>query len=214
MLDLKQFAQSTLKNETATDEEKKAARKAIRRINAQTALAQGRPKRPQRRDYENDAEHEQALKDFRSVLDKAAVVREASNILDDPDASVYMRRKARETLYGPDPGSAEPVKTAESKTPDTNQRSRLTSAESAEEQARAQAFLDALDAESVAVPARPAPQSVTPKPPIAPPVDPRFYCEQCRVPFKVCGCDQVICSLCLHPQSNCFPPCQNSRRRF
>jgi hypothetical protein len=83
-----------------------------------------------------------------------------------------MRRKARETLYGPDPGSAEPVKTAESKTPDTNQRSRLTSAESAEEQARAQAFLDALDAESVAVPARPAPQSVTPKPPIAPPVDP------------------------------------------
>jgi hypothetical protein len=76
------------------------------------------------------------------------------------------------------------------------------------------AFLNALDDASCDVPARPAPQLVTPKAPIAPSTDPALFCEHCGVALRICGCDKVMCSLCLHPQSNCFPPCQNARRRF
>jgi len=212
--DVKQIARSTVTDPTSTTEEKAAARKAISRINNQAEITKGRPKRPKRKDYESEEAHQLALREFRSVLDHAAVVREASRVLDDPDASVYMRRKARETLYGPDPEPAETVKTVDSQGPEKAPRSRLTTAEAAEEQARARAFLNALDAESVAVPARPVPQNVTPKTPVAPPIDPSLYCEHCGVAFRVCGCDKVMCSLCLRPQSNCYPPCQNSRRRF
>jgi hypothetical protein len=211
--ELKKFSQTTLKSETATAEEKKAARKAIRRINAQTALAQGRPKRPQRRDYESDEEHQLALRDFRSFLDKAAVVREASKILDDPESSVYMRRKARETLYGPDP--AEPVKTPDSQTPEKPPRSRLSPNELSEEQARAKAFLDSIGTDFIRddAPTRPVPQSVATKPPVTPPLDPALFCERCRVPFKVCGCDKLTCPICWHPKANCYAPCPNARVR-
>jgi hypothetical protein len=143
------------------------------------------------------------------------VVREASRILDSPDSSVYLRRKARETLYGPDPDPAEPVKTAESQAPEKTRRSRLSTTELAEEQARAQAFLDAIGTDLIRddAPAKPAPQLVTPKPPIAPPIDPALFCEQCRVPFTVCGCDKLTCPLCWHPKASYFPPCPNSKRR-
>jgi hypothetical protein len=74
------------------------------------------------------------------------------------------------------------------------------------------AFLNGLDDESVKV-TTPAPQPVIPKTPIAPPIDPSLFCEQCRVPFKVCGCNTVTCNLCLRSKSSCFPPCPNSKRR-
>jgi hypothetical protein len=213
---LQQLAKSTLKDETATDIDKAAAKKAISRINNQAEITKGRPKRPKRKDYESDEAHNQALFEFRSFLDRGAVVREASKVLDDPASSVYLRRKARETLYGPDPEPAEPIKTAESEVPGKPPRSRLSTTELAEEQELAQAFLDSIGTDSIRddAPVRPVPQSATPKASTAPPINPRLYCEQCRVPFKVCGCDKVMCSLCLRPQSDCFPPCQNSRRRF
>jgi hypothetical protein len=210
---LKQFAKSTLKS-AATDEDKAAAKKAVRRINAYTEIAKGRPKRPKRKDYDSDEAHNKALFEFRSLLDKAAVVREASKILDDPNSSVYLRRKARETLYGPDPEPAESVKTTESQVPEKPSRSRLGANELAEEQARAQTFLDSIGQPDVQphvdVPAPAVQEHVPPKP--SP--QPERWCPVHAVSLDVCRCDvHETCELCLCPRSRCYFPCQNAGPR-
>ena len=92
--ELKQFAKTTLKDETATDADKAAAKKAISRINNQAKITKGRPKRPKRTDYDSENAFQLALREFRKLLDQAAIEREAGRVLDDPNASVLRRRKA------------------------------------------------------------------------------------------------------------------------
>jgi hypothetical protein len=127
--ELQELAKSKLKDE-----------KAISRINNQVKITKNTPKRPKRKDYgESEEAFQSALREFRCVLDRNALVRECSRVLDDPNASVLRRRNARELLYGKDP---EPVKIAESQSPEKPPRSRLSSAELVEERSRAEAFLD------------------------------------------------------------------------
>ena len=107
--------------DAATDVDNK---KAISRINNQAKITKGRPKRPKRKDYESEEAYQVELRNFRNILDRAAIEREAGRVLDDPNASVLRRRNARELLYGKDP---EPVKVAESQSPEKSPRSRLSS---------------------------------------------------------------------------------------
>ena len=241
--ELEQFAKDTLKN-AATGVEKAAAKKAIRRLDAlkeNKADIESCGKKPTRKHFTNDADYRAALTAYWDALDRRAVRKQAEQILNDRDSSPLSRHNARkriEALDGPSPSEIE----VDEKKPSTNTSPTREDfgfqsgfdwtefvASGGEERFQAAlakwretapppdpkiaAFLNALDEESVNV-TRPAPQSVAHTTPIAPTVDPRFYCEECRVPFKVCGCDRVMCSLCLRPQSDCFPPCQNARRRF
>jgi hypothetical protein len=238
--DVKQIALAVVKDPTSSPMEKRSARQAITRINSTLAHREKLGRKPSRKNFSSDAEYYEAVEAHRAVLDRIAIEKECGRVLDSRDSSPLQRHNARkklEALNGPPPPDESDVK----KTSDVPRREDFGwsgcggedwtefVASGGEEKFQAAlakwretapppdpkvaAFLDGLDEGSVNV-TRPAPQSVAPKTPITPPVDPRFYCEQCRVPFKVCGCDQVICSLCLHPQSSCFPPCQNSRRRF
>jgi hypothetical protein len=240
--DVKQIARSTVTDPTSTTEEKAAARKAINRISRQATITKGRPKRPKRRDYESDEAHNRALFEFRAVLDSIAIEKECGRVLDSRDSSPLQRHNARkklESLNGPPPPDVQPDEKKDSK---CNFPTRedfgfesgedwpefVASGKEAEFQAALDrwrqtahppsnptiaAFLNALDDESVAVHAIPAPQNVAPKAPTEPPTYPALFCEQCRVPFKVCGCNAVACNLCLRPQSDCYPPCPNSKRR-
>jgi hypothetical protein len=179
--------------------------------NNQAKVTKGRPKRPKRKDYESEEAFQLALRDFRNILDRAAIEREAGRVLDDRNASVLRRRNARELLYGKDP---EPVKVAESQSPEKSPRSRLSSAELVEERSRAEAFLDfigkhGIPAESPRRQPEP-PSKVEPRPT---PVDPALYCEFCRVPFSICGCNATTCPLCLRLKANCYAPCPAARIR-
>jgi hypothetical protein len=198
--ELQELAKSKLKDE-----------EAISRINNHAKITKGRPKRPKRKDYgESEEAFQLALREFYSVLDRNALVRECSRVLDDPNASVLRRRNARELLYGKDP---EPVKVAESQSPEKPPRSRLSSAELVEEHARAQAFLDSIgkpDIQPLEVPAPKAQEYV----PLKPTPKPERWCHVHAVILDVCRCDaNETCPLCLNPRSRCFFPCQNARRQ-
>jgi hypothetical protein len=144
--EVKKFALDVVKDPSATDADKTAAKKAIRRIAERTERIKGLPKRPKRKEYESEEAHQVALREFRNILDRAAIEREASKILDDPTSSVYLRRRARETLYGPDPEpNPEPVKVVENQSPDKPLRSHnLTENDLAENRSRVQEFLDSI----------------------------------------------------------------------
>jgi hypothetical protein len=241
--DVKQVAIDVVRDPTSSPTDKRSAREAITRINSTVAHQAKIGRKPARKNFSSDDEYRDAVEAHRSVLDRLAIEKECGRVLDSRESTPLQRHNARkklESLNGPPP-DVQPASDEKKDSRDTFPTREgfgfksaldwpefLTSGKEAEFQAalakwretapplsdpKIAAFLDGLDDESVKI-TKPAPQSVVHKSPIAPPVDPRFYCEQCRVPFKVCGCDQVICSLCLHPQSNCFPPCQNSRRRF
>lgn len=238
--DLKQFAQTTLKD-AASPVDRAAAKKAIRRL---AALKENQKelescgKKPTRKHFANDADYRAALNAHWDLLDARAVRKQAEKILNDTDSTPLARHNARkrlELLDGPPPPDDEPTTKKDSKCFPTREDfgflngldwpEFVASGKEAKFQVALEtwrknappldpkiaAFLNALDDESFEVPAR-APQNATPKPPIAPPIDTSLFCDQCRVPFTVCGCDKVMCSLCLRPQSNCYPPCQNSRR--
>jgi hypothetical protein len=179
--------------------------------NNQAKVTKGRPKRPKRKDYESEEAFQLALRDFRNILDRAAIEREAGRVLDDRNASVLRRRNARELLYGKDP---EPVKVAESQSPEKPPRSRLSSAELVEERSRAEAFLDFIGKHGI--PAEAPKHELEPKrvePPKPAVGRPELFCEHCRVSLKICGCDVIACPLCWHTKSSCYPPCPNSRRK-
>jgi hypothetical protein len=179
--------------------------------NNQAKVTKGRPKRPKRKDYESEEAFQLALREFRNTLDQAAIEREAGRVLDDPNASVLRRRNARELLYGKDP---EPVKVAESQSPEKPPRSRLSSAELVEERSRAEAFLDFIGKHGI--PAEAPKHELEPKrvePPKPAVGRPELFCEHCRVSLKICGCDVIACPLCWHTKSSCYPPCPNSRRK-
>ena len=211
--DVKQIARSTATDPTSTTEEKAAARKAIHRINNLAEITKGRPKRPKRKDYGSDeAAYNQALFEFRTRLDRLAIEREAARVLDNPNASVLRRKNAREALYGPTPEPpAEPVKTADSQDPEKSPRSRLSTAELAEERLLAQAFLNSICQPGIQphadVPAPTAQEHVPPKPT----PKPERWCHVHAVSLDVCRCDaNETCPLCLNPRSRCFFPCQNA----
>jgi hypothetical protein len=88
--ELTQFFKTTLKD-AATDVDNK---KAISHINNHAKITKGRPKRPKRTDYDSENAFQLALREFRKLLDQAAIEREAGRVLDDPNASVLRRRKA------------------------------------------------------------------------------------------------------------------------
>jgi hypothetical protein len=212
--ELKQFAKTTLKDETATDADKAAAKKAISRINNHGKITKARPKRPKRKDYESEEAFQLALREFRNILDQAAIEREAGRVLDDPNASVLRRRNARELLYGVEQ-PADPVKAADSHAPEKPPRSRLGAAELAEEQARARTFLDSIGQPDIQPHVEaPAPNAQEHVPLKAKPQMER-WCHVHAVSLDVCRCDaHETCELCLNPRSRCFfPPCQNARRR-
>jgi hypothetical protein len=207
--DVKQIALDVVKDFASSPTDKTAARKAIRRAENRAERTNGLPKRPKRKHFASDTDYEQALKEFRSVLDRAAVVREASKVLDDPTASVHRRKNAHEALYGPDP-EPEPVKTSQA--PEKPLRSRLSAAESVEERARAQAFLDSIGQPDiqpqVEVPAPTVQAHVPTKP------KPERWCHVHAASLDVCRCDaNETCPLCLMPRPSCYIPCQNAIRR-
>ena len=243
--ELEQFAQVTLKNASSTDEARREARKAIRRLDAlkeNKADLESCGKKPTRKHFTNDADYRAALTAFWDALDRRAVRKQAEQILNDRDSSPLSRHNARkriEALDGPSPSENE----VDAKKPSANTSPTredfgflngldwpefVASGKEAEFQAalakwretapppsdpKIAAFLNALDAESVAVPARPAPQNVAPKAPTEPPTDPALFCEKCVVPLSICGCNTTICPLCWRPKSNCYLPCPNARVR-
>ena len=177
--------------------------------NNQAKVTKGRPKRPKRKDYDSEDAFQLALREFRNILDQAAIEREAGRVLDDPNASVLRRRNARELLYGKDP---EPVKVAESPTPAKTPRTRLGASELAEEQARAKKFLDSIGQPDIQ-PHVEVPVS-TEQEPAKPTLKPKRWCHVHAVSLDVCRCDaHETCPLCLNPRSRCFFPCQNARPR-
>ena len=207
--DVKQIARSTATDPTSTTEEKAAARKAIHRINNQTKITKDRPKRPKRKDYESDDAYNQALFEFRTRLDRLAIEREAAKVLDDPNASVFRLKNAREALYGQTPEPpAEPVKTSQvEKTP----RSRLSAAELSEESTRVKEFLDSIGKPGIQphadVPVPTPQEHVPPKPTHKS----ERWCHVHALSLDVCRCDaNETCPLCLNPRSRCFFPCQNA----
>jgi hypothetical protein len=187
-----------------------------------------------------DDEFRAAVNAYRSVLDRIAIEKECGRILDSHGSSPLQRHNARKKLEALNPAPPDDVQheSDEKKASDAPRREdfgflsdgvdwpEFVAGKEAEFQAalvkwreaapppdpKIVAFLNGLNDESFKI-TKPAPQYVTPKTPITPPIDPSSYCEQCRVPFTVCGCDRVICNLCLRPQADCYPPCQNSRRR-
>jgi hypothetical protein len=248
--DVKNLARSTVTDPASTTEEKAAARKALRRIDAhkenKMEITESCGKKPSRKAFAADADGERlyrlAMSGYWDLLDARATRKQAEKILNDKDSTPLVRHNARarlEALDGPSPQPEnEPDEKRDSKNnfptrEDFGFKSGhdwpefVASGREAEFQAalekwrqtapppsdpKVAAFLNALDDESVRV-TKPAPQLATPKAPIAPPTDPSLYCQHCAVALRVCGCDKVMCSLCLHPKSHCFPPCQNSRRR-
>jgi hypothetical protein len=241
--ELKQFAQNTLKSKTATDADKRKAREAIDRIRVQkknkAEIAELCGKKPTRKAFANDELYRAALTTHQrsrwDALDRRAIRKQAEKILNGKDSTPLERRNARarlESLDGPPPQPEDEPDEKKSTTFPTREDfgflsgldwpEFVASGKEAEFQAalekwrqtappldpRIAAFLNALDDESFDVP-----QPVTPKPPIVAPIDPALFCEHCGVALRICGCDRVICSLCLRPQIACFSPCQNSSRR-
>jgi hypothetical protein len=191
--------------------------------------------------FANDADYRTALNAHWDLLDARAVRKQAEKILNNAASTPLARHNARkriENLDGPSPQAEdEPDEKTDSKGFPTREdfgflngldwAEFVASGKEAEFQAalvkwcetapppsdpKIAAFLNALDDRCFEAPARPVLQSVTPKPPITT-TEPVLFCEQCAVPLRMCGCNQVVCSLCLHPQSHCYPPCQNSRPR-
>jgi hypothetical protein len=248
--ELKEFAKNTLKSESATGEEKAAAKKAISRVDAHKAnkadIAESCGRKPTRKAFAPDEDGERlyrlAMSAYWDRLDARAIRKQAEKVLNDKDATPLMRHNARarlETLDGPPPQSEdEPGEKKDSKNnfptrEDFGFLSGLDWPEFVESGKEAQfqaaletwrknapppsdpkiaAFLNSLNDESVKV-TQPALQPATPKVPTAPPTNPALYCESCRVPFSICGCNTTTCPLCLNPRSRCYFPCQNTRRR-
>jgi hypothetical protein len=189
-----------------------------------------------------DDEYRDAVEAHRSVLDGLAIQKECDRILDSRDSSPLQRHNARKKLEALDGPPPQPEDEPDEKKSSGSFPRRedfgflsgldwpefVASGKEIEFQTalakwretapppsdpKIAAFLDALDDRCFEAPARPAPQSVTPKPPIVPPVDHSLYCEHCAVAFTVCGCDKIICPICWRPKANCYLPCPNSRRR-
>jgi hypothetical protein len=188
-----------------------------------------------------DDEYRDAVEAYRSVLDQIAIEKECGRTLDSHSSSPLQRHKARkklEALNGPPHPDIQP-ESDEKKASDAPRREDfgfqsghdwpefVESGKEAEFQAaletwrktapppsdpKVTAFLDALDEDSVRV-TQPTPQPVTPKTPIAPPTDPALFCEFCRVPFSICGCNATTCPLCLRLKANCYAPCPAARVR-
>jgi hypothetical protein len=196
------FRTDELQELTATDVDKVPAKKAISRINNQVKITKNRPKRPKRKAYDSEDTFQLALREFYSVLDRNALVRECSRVLEDPNASVLRRRNARELLYGKDP---DPVKVAESQAPAKTPRTRLGAVELAEGQNRAKAFLDSIGKPDIQ-PHVEAPVSTEQESP-KPTLKPKRWCHVHAVSLDVCRCDaHETCPLCLNPRSRCFFP--------
>jgi hypothetical protein len=243
MLDIQKLAETTLRNPLATDAEKKKAKQAIRRLEAheqnKMEITESCGKKPTRKNFANEQDYRAAMSAYWDALDRRAVRKQAEQILNARDSSPLSRHNARkriEALDGPSP----PENKLDEKKPFTNtfptredfgfqsglDWSEFVAGKEAEFQAardkwrqtvpppgpKIAAFLDGLDEESLTVP-KPAPHSTTPQTPIAPPIDSALFCERCRVPFKVCGCDKLTCPICWHPKANCYAPCPNARVR-
>jgi hypothetical protein len=96
------LCRATLKNPNASEEEKRRAKKALRRFektdtrrkDALDAVGE----KPKREDFENDDTYRDALRDFRTSLDKHCIARDAYSILDSPETSPRVRQRARERL--------------------------------------------------------------------------------------------------------------------
>ena len=239
--DVKQIALAVVKDPASSPTEKRSARQAITRINSTLAHREKIGRKPSRKNFSSDAEYYEAVEAHRSVLDRLALEKECGRVLDSRDSTPLQRHNARKKLEALNPAPPDDVQPeSDAKKADVPRREDFGwsgcggedwtefVASGGEERFQAAlakwretappsdpkivAFLDGLDDESLKV-TRPAPQSVTPKIPSEPSTEPALFCEQCRVPFKVCGCNAVACNLCLRPQSDCYPPCPNSKRR-
>jgi hypothetical protein len=241
-IDVKQVALAVVKDPASSATEKRNARQAIARINSTLNHREKIGRKPSRNNFSSDAEYHDAVEVHRSVLDRLATKKECDRTLDSRDSSPLQRHNARkklEALDGPPPQPEnEPDEKKDSKDnfptredfgfeSGENWPEFVASGKEAEFQAALEkwrqtapppsdlkiaAFLNALDDRSCDVPARPVPPKVTPKPPIAPPINPALFCEKCRVPFKVCCCDRTICPLCWRPKP-CYLPCPSARVR-
>jgi hypothetical protein len=189
-----------------------------------------------------DDEYREAVEVRRSELDRIAIEKECGRILDSHGSTPLQRHNAKKKLDALNPPPPDVQPEADEKKPSCGVAPRredfgfqsghdwpefVALGKEAEFQAalakwsetapppsdpRVVAFLSALDDESVKI-TQPVVQPVAPKAPIAPATDPALYCESCRVPFSICGCDTTTCPLCLNPRSRCYFPCQNTRRR-
>lgn len=95
-------AREVLRNPSSNPEEKSSARKAIERLNLERSrrveVKKSAGAQPTRKDFASDGEYETALREWWTKLDRLAAEKEAHKVLSDPNASVYLRRKAYEKL--------------------------------------------------------------------------------------------------------------------
>jgi|ERR1035438_314491 hypothetical protein len=240
-IDVKRTALDVAKDPTSSPTDRRNARQAVARIKFTLAHQAKIGRKPSRNNFSNDAEYLDAVDAYRSVLDRLATEKECGRILDSRDSSPLQRHNARkklEALNGPPPDDVQSE--SDEKNPVDFPRREdfgwsgrggkdwtefVTNGGEEKFQAaltkwretappidpQVAAFLNALNEDSVRV-KQPAAQPSTPKAPDAAPIDPTLFCERHVAPLCVCRCDQVMCSLCLHPKSKCYPPCQNSRR--
>jgi hypothetical protein len=100
--DILKLCRATLKSKTASDEEKRLAKKALRRLEKMDVrrkdALEAVGEKPQREDFESDHTYGEALRLYRTALDRHCIERDAYAVLDDPSVSPLVRQRARERL--------------------------------------------------------------------------------------------------------------------
>jgi hypothetical protein len=96
------LCRATLRNKTASEEEKLRAKRALRRfekmdVRRKSALA-AIGEKPEPKDFPTSEEYGTALRAYRGALDRHIVERNAYAVLDDPNTSSLVRQRARERL--------------------------------------------------------------------------------------------------------------------
>jgi hypothetical protein len=146
------LCRATLKSKTSSDEEKRRAKKSLRRYEKMDLQRKEAIKavgnKPKRQDFDSDEAYGEALRVYRNELDKHCIQRDAYGVLDNPASSMRCRINARQRLASI--GIVEDIAPIEAPAPQTQAKQptvtsskyKWTESEYAAERRREREFLD------------------------------------------------------------------------